>query len=157
MTTPVPIITRRTVDDPDVRQVFDRLNAELVSAGDDDTVHFFSLSADDVTEGNGALYLATIDGWPCASGAYRRIDEHAAEIKRMWVDPDRRGVGLGRLVLDTIISSAVADGFHELRLETSETLTAALALYRSVGFAQCAAWGEYIGVSSSFCMSRSLP
>ena len=156
MTTTAPIVTRRSVDDPQVRLVFARLDAELEAAGDDDTVNFFALSADDVSEGDGALFLATLDGQPGACGAYRRIDEHAAEIKRMWVDPERRGLRLGRLILDTILTSALADGYSEIRLETGENLTAAVALYRSAGFAPCAAWGEYVGVASSYCMSRPL-
>ena len=74
----------------------------------------------------------------------------------MWADPELRGAKLGAAVLDTVEAAAIADGFTELKLETGEHLTAAVALYRKFGFEQCEPWGEYIDSPHSFCMSKRL-
>lgn len=150
-------VERRSLDDPAVQQMIARLDAELLEQSDPEVVNFFAVDADEFAPGRGAFLVATVDGAPVACGAYRRIDAGAAEIKRMWADPARRGLGLGAGILRALIDGATADGYRELRLETGEYLTAAVSLYRRFGFTPCAAWGEYVGVASSYCMSRPLP
>jgi len=145
-------IERRPLDDPEVEAMISHLDAELLAESTPEVVNFFAVDHDEFALGHGAFLVAVVDGRAAACGAYRRIDEHAAEIKRMWSDPAHRGKGLAAAIL-----TALADGYTELRLETGEYLTAAVALYRRFGFTPCAAWGEYVGVESSYCMSRPLP
>jgi len=150
-------VERRSLDDPEVQRMIARLDAELLAESAPDDINFFSVEHDEFEPGHGAFLVAVVDGVASACGAYRRIDDHAAEIKRMWADPARRGLGLGSRILQTLIDGAIADGYREIRLETGEHLTAAVGLYRRFGFTPCAAWGEYVGVASSYCMSRPLP
>lgn len=150
-------VERRPLDDPEVRRMIARLDAELLDESTPDVVNFFAVDHDEFANGRGAFLVAVVDGVAVACGGYRRIDDHAAEIKRMWADPERRGLGLGAGILQALVEGATADGYAELRLETGEYLTAAVALYRRFGFTPCAAWGDYVGVESSYCMSRPLP
>jgi GNAT superfamily N-acetyltransferase len=150
------VIVPRDLHHPDVRPVLDRLDHELITTEPDGGICFITLDPDDVAPGDGAFFLAYLDGVPRACGAYRRIGPHTAEVKRMWADPDLRGAKLGAAVLDTVEAAAIADGFTELKLETGEHLTAAVALYRKFGFEQCEPWGDYIDAPHSLCMSKTL-
>lgn len=69
-----------------------------------------------------------------------------AELRRMYVDPDCRGQGLGRALLASAEAEALRMGFDQLVLSTSELQPAALALYRSSGYAET---GEEIAQAAS--------
>jgi ribosomal protein S18 acetylase RimI-like enzyme len=57
-----------------------------------------------------------------------------AEVKRMWVSESVRGLGIGRRLLGEIERRAAEAGRRTIRLETSGSLTEAIALYRSSGY-----------------------
>ncbi|MGO9793912.1 MAG: GNAT family N-acetyltransferase, partial [Solirubrobacteraceae bacterium] len=57
-----------------------------------------------------------------------------AEIKRMWISPEARGLGLGRRLLDTLEAFACEGGSRVAHIETSAVSTEALCLYRSSGW-----------------------
>ncbi len=152
------VIVPRPLVHRDVAPMLAELDRELLAGTPDGGSNFLHIAAEEVEDGNGAFYIAYLDGVPAACGAYRRIAgvASAAEVKRMWADPAQRGTKLGAAVLATIESAASADGIGELRLETGEHLTAAVGLYRRAGFAACDPWGEYVGVPCSYTMSKPL-
>jgi ribosomal protein S18 acetylase RimI-like enzyme len=65
-----------------------------------------------------------------------------AEIKRMWVAPQARGLGLGRRFLAELEARAARHGCDVLRLDTNKALTAAISLYRSCGFQEVTAFND---------------
>jgi DNA-binding MarR family transcriptional regulator/GNAT superfamily N-acetyltransferase len=69
-------------------------------------------------------------------------DGPTAEIKRMWVAPTARGLGLARRLLAELESRALAHGRDLLRLDTNTALTAAINLYRSAGFYEIPAFND---------------
>jgi GNAT superfamily N-acetyltransferase len=75
-------------------------------------------------------------------GCLKRITPSAAEIQRMYVQPHVRGVGAGRLLLQQLLSDARAIGYEAVRLESLKFLSAAHALYKSVGFAEITPYAE---------------
>jgi GNAT superfamily N-acetyltransferase len=158
---PVLALRRHELDDEVVQTMIQRLNVELKAATPEGGSNFWHIDHEHVAEGNGAFYVAWLDGRPSACGAWRRIDDVAgrpdtAEVKRMWVDPEHRGARLGAAVLATLEAAARHHGITELRLETGEYLTSAVSLYRRFGFEPCAPWGEYVDVAHSHTMSKSL-
>lgn len=90
----------------------------------------------------GALLLvATLHGEPVGCGGLVPHGEWAA-VKRMWVAPSVRGLGLGRRLLAELEAAAAARGVRTLRLETNRTLTEAIALYRSAGYREVPAFND---------------
>ncbi len=82
----------------------------------------------------GLFVVARLRGEPVGSGGLRFLDDGATELKRMWVAPSARGLGLGRRLLNELEARAVAHGRRSLRLETNRSLTQAIALYESAGY-----------------------
>jgi DNA-binding MarR family transcriptional regulator/predicted GNAT family N-acyltransferase len=97
-----------------------------------------SLSAEDaeLTPPSGLLLVATLHSDPVGCGALKFHDHAPAELKRMWVSPTARGLGLGRRLLAELETCAAAHGVHTLHLETNRALTEAIGLYRSAGYRQ---------------------
>lgn len=85
---------------------------------------------------DGRLLLGRVDGDPAAIGGVRHLDAPVAEVKSMYVVPAYRGSGIGARLLDELHSIAGARGCGAVRLDTSSYLTAAVALYRSAGYAE---------------------
>jgi len=91
---------------------------------------------------SGHLLLAFHDGVPCGIGCLHRIGPATCEIKRMYVVPDARRRGVGRAILDALVSRARSAGYMKIRLDSPEFMTAAHSLYRSLGFRDIDAYPE---------------
>ncbi len=92
------------------------------------------------TEPYGALLLAWVDGALAGCCALRLFDAsdyaNAAEMKRLYVRPAFRGLGLGRLLAEGILDAARAAAYHCVLLDTLDDMEAARALYEDLGFVE---------------------
>jgi DNA-binding MarR family transcriptional regulator/GNAT superfamily N-acetyltransferase len=84
----------------------------------------------------GQFFVAYLHDEPIGCGAVKRHPDAPAEIKRMWIAPQARGLGLGRRLLDTLEACAKAGGARVAHIETSAVLSEALSLYRSTGWVE---------------------
>lgn len=82
----------------------------------------------------GALFVAYVDGEAAGCAALRPLGDEAAEMKRLYVRPDYRSLGLGHQLINAITAVARQATFHTLRLDTLPSMTSAQALYRKLGF-----------------------
>ena len=86
---------------------------------------------------NGLLLVANLLGAAVGCGALKlHIDTQIAEVKRMWVASDVRGLGLGRRLLERLSAEAASRGMVILRLETNRSLSEAKHLYERAGFVE---------------------
>jgi ribosomal protein S18 acetylase RimI-like enzyme len=85
---------------------------------------------------SGALLIARgWDGEPLGCVALRPLDDAGrCEMKRLYVSPRGRGLGLGKALVDAVIAEAKRIGYREMRLDTLPTMGEAISLYRKAGF-----------------------
>ena len=103
------------------------------------------------------VFLVAVDGSdPIGCGALRRHDETSAEVKRMYVVPDRRGSGVAAALLRALEDAARARGWTTLRLETGPAQPDAIRFYEREGYRQIPLFGVYIGSDMSVCYERAL-
>ena len=79
----------------------------------------------------GVFLIARARAQPVGCGALKFHAGAPAELKRMWVAPEARGIGLGRRLLQELERLAREAGVEVLRLETNRALDEAIALYRN--------------------------
>ena len=79
-----------------------------------------------------------------------------AELKRMWVIPEARGLGVSRIILQALEAHAHSEGVHTLRLETGVENHAALGLYTKAGFRRRDPFGDYRADPLSVFMQKEL-
>jgi DNA-binding MarR family transcriptional regulator/GNAT superfamily N-acetyltransferase len=129
---------------PDARQCVQAYFDELARRFDDGFEPALSNSADDeeLTPPAGLLLVATLHADPVGCGALKLHPDGWAEVKRMWVSPTVRGLGVGRRLLGELESRAAAYGVRTLRLETNHVLTEAIGLYRAVGYDEVDAFND---------------
>lgn len=90
----------------------------------------------------GVFLLAYLDDVPVGCGALRTLEPGIGEIRRMYVLPDARGNGVGRRILEALEDEALGRGQHTVRLDTSEELAEAQALYEASGFTRVPAYND---------------
>lgn len=111
------------------------------------------ISADphELTPPAGLLLVARLQGRPVGCGALKLHEASSsapepgpkpAELKRMWVSPEARGLGLGRRLLQELEQHARAAGVRVIHLETNRALTEAIALYRASGYQEVAPFND---------------
>src|ERR671919_530087 len=88
------------------------------------------------------LLTATLRSEPIGCGALKFHDDKPTELKRMWVAPSARGLGIGRRILAELEAEALRNGSRVVRLETNKSLTEAITLYRSSGYVEVDAFNE---------------
>jgi putative acetyltransferase len=119
------------------------LNAELGARYPGDGSGYFRLDPDEVRPGRGAFVVAYEGDTAVGCGAVRLIEPRVAEIKRMYVLPDRRGCGIARRILEVLEREARSLGVTKLRLETGTRQPEAIALYSRTGYVPSDPFGEY--------------
>ena len=100
--------------------------------------------------------VAYVNDEAAGCGGSRPMDQETIEIKRMFVSPAQRGVGIGRAILAELESIGKQDGYEKARLETSKRLTIANRLYEKSGYAVIPNYGPYVGLDDSVCMEKLL-
>jgi GNAT superfamily N-acetyltransferase len=122
---------------PDLKSAFLSLNLEWIQK-------YFSVESEDLSilgdpQGSiigcgGHILFALLDGEPVGTVALLKRGERVYELAKMAVSPKAQGMGIGRNLIAAAIERARSTGARTIYLETNDRLTAAVNLYRSVGF-----------------------
>ena len=121
-----------------LEQYFAELNRRF-EAGFDPT-RGISAQAHEMTPPAGLFLVASLRQKPVGCGGLKFHADAPAELKRMWVAPEVRGLGVGRRLLHELERHAREAGVTVLRLETNGTLAEAIALYRQSGYKEVEAF-----------------
>lgn len=142
------------LDNPTARSLVAQLDAELAQRyGGDETI---DADAAQFRPPEGFFVLVMVDGEPLGCGGFRPLGPTAslpegreppqpriAELKRMYVRPDARGLGLGRRLLTHLETTAAAAGYTHLWLETGTVQPEAMSLYESAGYTPIPGFGQF--------------
>ncbi|HJU47588.1 MAG TPA: MarR family winged helix-turn-helix transcriptional regulator [Gaiellaceae bacterium] len=96
--------------------------------------HPLGVEAERMAPPHGLFVMARLRDAPVGCGSLRFRGTGPAEIKRMWVSPSVRGLGLGRRLLHELEGRAREAGAPATRLETNRSLREAISLYRDAGY-----------------------
>jgi GNAT superfamily N-acetyltransferase len=149
-------VAAESFDSADARRLITALDAGLAELYPPEQRFGPNLKAHHLEAGRGAFVVARDGGRAVGCGAIRLLDPTTAEAKRMYVEPEQRGKGVGRAVLAALEAAARHLGVSRLVLETGIYQDAALAFYQRVGFTKIDCWGEYASSPTSICMEKHL-
>jgi DNA-binding MarR family transcriptional regulator/GNAT superfamily N-acetyltransferase len=135
-------VHRRDPQHPHVRWCLQSYFAELAerTGGTFDVAHVLPVRDAELLPPAGLMLIASLRGEPVGCGAVK-FPGGPAEIKRMWVAPRARGLGLGRRLLSELEARA-AERASVLRLETNGALREAIGMYRAAGFREVPAFND---------------
>jgi GNAT superfamily N-acetyltransferase len=154
-------VERLPITHPDAALLVEEVQAEYVLryGGRDET----PIEPAYFEEPMGAFFVGYLHDRPVVTGAWRRRSdiEHEgttkpAEIKRMYVAPTARRLGLARAMLAHLEDTARAAGAEVMVLETGIRQPEAITLYESAGYTRVAGFGFYKDSPISRCFARSL-
>ena len=89
---------------------------------------------------DGGLFIAYINEEAVGIAGIRRFNKNDAEIKRMFVQPNSRGLGIGQLLLNHCIDNARKLNYDTIKLDTADFMKSAIKLYTDHGFKEISAY-----------------
>jgi GNAT superfamily N-acetyltransferase len=135
------VFEARPYDDPSVTAAVAVLQQEYVRRyGSQDAAVMMPA---EFAEPDGLFLVSEVDGEIVAMGGWRRHDETAVEIKRMYVPERYRRKGYARAVLAELERRAAAAGYRRIVLNTGVEQPEAVAMYQSAGYQPSAGFGHY--------------
>lgn len=144
------------VDDAGADDVRSLINTHLAFAHSVTPVcQVHALDVEALTVPGITVFTARRDGRLLGVGALKELDHGHAEIKSMHTSEAARGQGVGRAIVEHLLTVAGERGYDRVSLETGTgpEFAPARALYRSVGFEDCEPFGDYEPNAGSVCMT----
>jgi putative acetyltransferase len=145
------------IDDPaspDARELIERLDKLMTSLYPAESNHLLPVEA--LRQPNVTFLTASVNGEVAGCGAFVNQGGEYAEIKRMFVLPEFRGLKLGRRILEELESRARVAGLALARLETGIHQPEALLLYERAGYQRRGPFGDYSEDPLSIFMEKKL-
>jgi GNAT superfamily N-acetyltransferase len=109
-----------------------------------------------ILELNPNVVILYLEDKPVACGCFKKYDENSIEIKRMFVSPDVRGMGLAQTILIELERWAGDLGYSFSILETLYKQKEAIALYQKTGYSVVDNYEPYVGLANSICMRKQI-
>jgi putative acetyltransferase len=107
-------------------------------------------------EKNETVVLVYSETIPVACGCFKQYDNVSVEIKRMYVSPEERGLGIAYGIVNELCKWATEQGFRKVILETGKKQPEAIRLYEKFGFYRTDNYAPYQGMEQSVCMAKEL-
>lgn len=144
------------LDDPVISGLLQAQQAEMASYYGGEGGSGAPPRGDEFLPPAGVFLAARRDGEIIGCGGICRLADGVAELRRMYVAPAARGLGVGRRLLAALEEQALALGYASIRLETGFRQREAVGLYESAGFRRGECWGPYLTDPKSVCYEKTL-
>lgn len=120
--------------------------------------HVYALEPSKLFTTDITVFGARVNGELVGVGALRKLDEDHAELKSMHTLAKSRGNGIGKAIVAYIEEFARQHGVKRISLETGtkEPFAPARELYKSLGYQECEAFGDYVLTEDNTCMTKFL-
>jgi GNAT superfamily N-acetyltransferase len=141
---------------PEAALLIARLSAELARRYDYTEDGSGNFRPEDVLVPRSIFVIGWLAGRPVACGAIRPMEQAVGELKRMYVEPDVRGMGLSKQILRALEEAARDMGYTALRLETGIRQPEAIGLYQAAGYYSIERYGIYVHEEQSVCFEKKL-
>ena len=128
-------------DSAEAVSLIDELEAFLVPLYPSESRHGFSVEK--LVSEKVAFFILRYNGASAGCGGVKLFGMEYGEIKRIYVRPQYRGLGLSKLIMEALADYARENGIPILRLETGIHKPEAIGLYESLGYRRIGAFGEY--------------
>lgn len=148
------VITKERPDSPESSQLIHALEATLSSHYAPENRHGYSIEK--LLQQDVHFFVGRYDERPVACGGVQFYGQTYAEVKRMYVDPQYRGLGFAKALLNHLIAYTQAQHISCLRLETGIYQIEAMALYEKLGFVRISAFPPYRDDGISVCYEKHL-
>lgn len=122
-------------------QLIEELEATLAPLYPAESRHGYNV--EQLLKASVAFFIAHVDDNPAGCGGVQLYDLAYAEIKRLYVRPQYRGLGLAKRLLQHLVNVSEQRGIRVLRLETGIHQTDAISLYEHLGFQRIPPFGTY--------------
>jgi GNAT superfamily N-acetyltransferase len=109
-----------------------------------------------IIEFNPNVIIVHLDAKAVACGCFKKYDKNTIELKRMFVSPEARGLGLAKRIIQELELWAHELGFSFSVLETLYKQKEAISLYQKVGYSIVDNYEPYIGLENSICMQKQI-
>jgi len=152
MDTNKTVITRERPDTPDARALIAELQDELSRYYPPASQHGYSVQK--LIDQGVAFFVTRHDNAPAGCGGIQLFGTEYGELKRMYVRPQFRGLGLGQLMLSRLEEYAREHKIGLVRLETGIHQEAAIRMYERCGYVQIPPFPPYFDDPVSRCYER---
>ncbi len=134
-------ITLEPPRQPEIMRLLDMSDAYAASLYPAESNHLVDLST--LEQPSVSFFVARNDGVAVGCAALVEAGDGTAEIKRMFVDPEARGLGAASRLMDKLEEQATKSGLKAIRLETGIYQPEAIGLYRKYGYVEIEPFGSY--------------
>jgi len=147
-------ITLEPPRQPEIMRLLDMSDAYAASLYPAESNHLVDLST--LEQPSVSFFVARNDGVAVGCAALVEAGDGTAEIKRMFVDPEARGLGAASRLMDKLEEQATKSGLKAIRLETGIYQPEAIGLYRKYGYVEIEPFGSYQPDPLSLFMEKRL-
>lgn len=145
--------TRTNSDNKDFQDLVKELDADLKIRDGEDHPFYAQFNKIDTIKNVIVVYQ---DGEPVGCGAIKKYSDEAAEIKRMYVPENRRGLGIASSILKEFEDWSRELNFEKCILETGNKQHEAIGLYKKNQYIIIPNYGQYENVENSVCFEKEL-
>jgi GNAT superfamily N-acetyltransferase len=146
-------VVKTTSENPDFLSLIKTFDAYLWDRYPELKTNYWG---NNIIELNRNVVIIYLDEKPVACGCFKKYDHETIEIKRMFVAPDARGLGLAQKVLQELELWAKELDYSVSVLETLYKQEEAISLYQKVGYAIVDNYEPYVGLDKSVCMKKKI-